>query len=402
MTNAPGHTDANSPKGPLAGVRILDLTTVVMGPAATQLLGDLGAEVIKVEGPEGDSLRRIGPARHPSMGTLFLQSNRNKKSIVLDLKKPEDKAHLLELASKTDALMTNIRPNGLKRLGLDYGAVSKVNPSIVYCQMVGYGSDGPYSGQAVYDDLIQAAAGVSGLFEAVDGDVRYAPLNICDRVTGLYAVIAVVSALMHRALTGEGQDIEVPMFETMTSFVLADNMGGRSFVPPESGAGYKRLLSRFRGPYPTGDGHLALVVYTDRDWQRFTDLVGRPDILQDPRFASQSTRTENAEACGQFLGEVLQQHPTDKWIDLLRGIDIPCAKVNSLDELFDDPHLNQVGMFQQHEHPTEGSILMARPPIKFGATPLSIRSLAPNLGEHADADFTGEAPAPAPARRNAG
>lgn len=380
--------DVTTAPGPLAGYRVLDLTTVVMGPAATQLLGDMGAEVIKVESPEGDSLRRIGPYRHRSMGTLYLQSNRNKKSLVLDLKSEEGKARLLDLATKADVLMTNIRPNGLRRLGLDYEPVSKANPKIVYCQMVGYGSDGPYSGQAVYDDLIQAAAGVSGLFEAVDGNVRYAPLNICDRVTGLYAANAALSALLHRSNTGQGQHIEVPMFETMASFVLADNMGGRSFVPPLGDAGYKRLLSRFRGPYPTADGHLALVVYTDRDWKRFTDLVGRPEILDDPRFTDQATRTENAEACGQFLAEVLPQRTNADWVPALREIDIPCAQVNSLDDLFEDPHLREVGLFQEFDHPTEGRIKMARSPLKFSRTPPTIRTLARNLGEDPDADFT--------------
>lgn len=380
-----GQDGAAAPTGPLTGYRVLDLTTVVMGPAATQILGDLGAEVIKVEAPEGDSLRRIGPSRHQSMGTLFLQSNRNKKSLVLDLKTPEGMAQLLELASGSDALMTNIRPKGLKRLGLDYSSLKAVNPAIIYCQMVGYGSDGPYAGQAVYDDLIQAAAGVSGLFKAVDGNVRYAPLNICDRVTGLYAAIAVLSALVHRVATGQGQEIEVPMFETMASFVLADNMGGMSFVPPLGPPGYKRLLSRFRGPYPTADGHLAIVVYTDRDWQRFTELVGRPEILENPSFTDQSTRTENAEACGQFLTEVLSQRPTDEWIGALRAIDIPCAPVNTLEGLFDDPHLQAVGMFEEYDHPTEGRIKMPRSPFRFGATPPSIQRLAPNLGEDTDA-----------------
>ncbi len=381
--------------GPLRGIRVLDMTTVVMGPAATQILGDLGADVIKVEAPEGDSLRRIGPAHHPLMGTLFLQSNRNKRSLVLDLKTEEGRARLLELAAEADVLMTNVRPQGLARLKLDYPQVAASNPGIVYCAMVGYGTDGPNAGQAVYDDLIQAAAGMSGLFRAVDGQTRYAPVNIADRVTGLYAAIAVLAALTHRAATGEGQAIEVPMFETMTSFVTADHMGGTSFEPPLGPPGYRRLLSRFRGPYPTADGHLALVVYTDRDWRRFTDLVGRPEVLDDPRFASQSTRTEHAEACGQFLSEVLPTRTTADWIPLLRAIDIPCSPVNGLEDLFADPHLQAVGMFQRHEHPTEGTITMARFPIRFGRTPAGIGRLAPNLGEHAGAAF---APRSAPSK----
>lgn len=382
-----GQEDAGPGFGPLRGVRVLDMTTVVMGPAATQILGDLGADVIKVESPEGDSLRRIGPMAHPGMGTLFLQSNRNKRSLVLDLKTPEGRDRLLELAAQADVLMTNVRPQGLARLQLDYANVARGNPGIIYCAMVGYGTDGPNAGQAVYDDLIQAGAGMSGLFRAVDGQTRYAPVNVADRVSGLYAAIAVLAALHHRDATGEGQEIEVPMFETMASFVTADHMGGQSFVPPLGEAGYKRLLSRFRGPYPTADGHLALVVYTNRDWQRFTDLVGRPDILDDPRFADQATRTDHAEACGQFLSDVLPSRSTADWIPLLRAIDIPCSPVNALDDLFQDPHLKAVNLFGQYDHPTEGTITMARFPIRFDRTPAGIGRLAPNLGEHPDATF---------------
>ncbi len=376
-----------TPRGPLSGLRVLDLTTVIMGPAATQMLADMGADVIKFEAPEGDSLRRIGPGRSELMGTLFLQSNRNKRSLVLDLRDPADRQRLLDLAREADALLTNIRGAGLRRLGLEYADLRKVNPALVYCQMVGYGSDGPNAGQAVYDDLIQAAAGVCGVFQAVDGQTRYAPLNICDRVSGLYAAIAVLGALLERSLSGEGQAIEVPMFETMASFVTADHMGGASFVPPLGKPGYGRLLSRFRGPYPTRDGHLALVVYTDRDWKVFTDLVGRPEVLERPEFASQTTRTEHAETCGHFLREVLPQRTTAEWIAALRAADIPCSVVNGLADLFEDPHLKAVGLFQEFDHPTEGRITMARPPVRFGRTPAAVTAVAPNLGEHPAAGF---------------
>jgi crotonobetainyl-CoA:carnitine CoA-transferase CaiB-like acyl-CoA transferase len=283
------------PSGPLQGVRVLDLTTVVMGPSATQMLGDLGADVVKIETPAGDSMRWIGPWRHAGMGPMFLNANRNKRSIVLDLKAPEGKTAALALAQQADVLVTNVRPQGLVRLGLDYEGVRKANSRIIYCAAVGYGSGGPDSGKAVYDDLMQAASGIAGLFGAVDGTPRYAPINICDRVVGLYVANAITAALYHRAMTGEGQAIEVPMFETMAQFVLADHMGGAAFVPAVGEMGYRRLLSRTRGPYATKDGYLSLSrclyrpalarLHADRrmprsaGYRRALPFAGKPDPL---------------------------------------------------------------------------------------------------------------------------
>jgi crotonobetainyl-CoA:carnitine CoA-transferase CaiB-like acyl-CoA transferase len=379
------------PTGPLRGVRVLDLTTVVMGPSATQILGDLGADVIKIEAQAGDSMRWIGPWRHEGMGPLFLQANRNKRSLVLDLKTPEGKAAALALAGQADVLVSNVRPQGLQRLGLDYESLRQTNPSLIYCSAVGYGSGGPSAGRAVYDDLMQAASGIAGLFGAVDGAPRYAPINICDRVVGLYAVIAVTSALHHKAVSGEGQMIEVPMFETMAQFVLADHVGGGAFVPQLGEMGYKRLLSRTRGPYATADGHLSLVVYTNAHWRAFTRLVGCPDLLDtDPRFASQETRTQNAEAAGAFLAAHLPARSNADWLDILHGVDIPACPVNSIDDLFHDPHLQAVGFFEEMEHATEGTLKVNRFPVRFSATPASVQRLAPNLGEH-NTEILGEA-----------
>jgi crotonobetainyl-CoA:carnitine CoA-transferase CaiB-like acyl-CoA transferase len=369
--------------GPLRGVRVLDLTTVVMGPSATQILGDLGADVVKVETQTGDTMRLIGPWRHEGMGSLFLQSNRNKQSVVLDLKTPEGKQAIIWLANRADVLVSNVRPQGLARLGLDYDSVRADNDRIIYCVAVGYGSDGPQSGKPVYDDLMQAASGIAGLFRAVDGAPRYAPLNICDRVVGLYVANAITSALYHRAMTGEGQAIEVPMFETMAQFVLADHMGGCAFTPPLGPMGYKRLLSRSRGPYATKDGDLSLVVYTDRHWRDFTGLVGCPDLMEnDERFRSQESRTRHAEEVGNFLADKLRARGNSEWLEALRQIDIPACPVNSIEELFDDPHLKAVGLFEEIDHPTEGKVMVSRHPVRYSRSPASIRRLAPNLGEH--------------------
>jgi crotonobetainyl-CoA:carnitine CoA-transferase CaiB-like acyl-CoA transferase len=367
--------------GPLHGVRILDLTTVIMGPAATQILGDLGADVIKVEQPAGDSMRNIGPFRHDGMGPMYLQANRNKRSVLLNLKDAADRATLLELASGVDVVVTNVRPQAMQRLGLDYAALTAVNPSVIYCAAVGYGAGGPDAGKAVYDDLMQAASGISGLFRAVDGAPKYAPINICDRVVGLYLVIAITSALHHRQATGEGQEIEVPMFETMAQFVLADHMGGGAFVPPIGNMGYKRLLSRVRGPYATRDGHLSLVVYTDKHWRAFSDMVGLPGLLDsDPRFRHQEARTQHAEDMGRFIEAQLPRFSNAEWIAKLEAADIPVSPVNSIEDLFTDPHLNAVGLFGDMVHPTEGVLKVARFPVKFSRSPATIRRLAPNKG----------------------
>ena len=379
---APIHS-GKAPSGPLAGVKILDLTSVVMGPAATQILGDLGADVIKIENPGGDIVRAIGPVRHEGMGPLFLQFNRNKRSVLLDLKSAEGREALLALAAQTDVLVSNIRPQALQRLGLDYETLSALNPRIIFCTAVGYGTEGPEAGKAVYDDLMQAASGIAGLFRAVDGAPRYAPVNLCDRVVGLYLTIAIQGALHHRQVTGEGQAVEVPMFETMVQFVLGDHMGGAAFVPPLGPMGYKRLLSRTRGPYRTKDGDLSLVVYTNAQWRAFSALVGAPDLLDtDPRFLTQETRTQYAEDMGRFIASHLPARTNAEWIAVLTAADIPVSPVNAIEDLFEDSHLKAVGLFEEREHPTEGTVKVTRFPVRFSKSPASIRRLAPTLGEH--------------------
>jgi crotonobetainyl-CoA:carnitine CoA-transferase CaiB-like acyl-CoA transferase len=369
--------------GPLAGIRILDLTTVVMGPFATQILGDFGADVIKVEAPDGDSMRKVGPFVHPGMGPLYMQANRNKRSVVLNLKEPADKATLLELVAKVDVLVYNIRPSAMRRLGLDYETLSKRHPGLILCGAFGFGETGPYAGRPAYDDILQAASGISSLFERVNGKPSYAPINICDRTVGLYLALTLSSALVHKARTGEGQSIELPMFETMAQFVLGDHVGGELFQPSQGGTGYKRLLSRQRGPYPTSDGHLCVVVYTDEHWRKFSAMIGVPDLVaNDPRFATLQERTVRAEEMGAFLTQMMPSKSTAEWLRLFEEADIPASPVNGLDDLFRDPHLNAVGFWREMEHPSEGRIRTTRPVGTWSRTQPDVRRLAPRLGEH--------------------
>jgi crotonobetainyl-CoA:carnitine CoA-transferase CaiB-like acyl-CoA transferase len=369
--------------GPLKNIKVLDLTTVVMGPSATQCLGDLGAEIIKVEHPSGDSMRLIGPFKNDGMGPLFLLANRNKKSITLDLKKQEHKKLLIELASKVDVVVSNIRPSALERLGISYESISKVNSKIIFCSAVGYGSAGPLAGNAVYDDLMQAASGISGLFRAIDGRPRYAPINICDRIVGLYVVIAITSALHHLNQTGEGQEIEVPMYETMTQFVLSDHMGGAVFSPPIGSMGYKRLLSTTRGPYPTLDGDLSIVVYTNAHWKAFLKIVDDEGLMEkDPRFVSQESRTQNAIDIGKYLADKLKSKSNFEWLKILKEADIPASPVNSIEDLLSDKHLEDVNFFQHISHPTEGNLKVPKFPIQFSKSPASMRLHPPAIGEN--------------------
>ena len=371
--------------GPLAGVRVLDLTTVLVGPYCTQILAEMGAEVLKVEAPEGDVVRLIGPARHPGMGCMFLTVNRGKHSIALDLKRPEGRAALLRLARGADVLVTNIRPRAMARLGLDYDAVREANGRIVYASVLGYGQDGPYAAQPAYDDLVQGATGIAAL-NGRGGEPRYVPLAMADRITGLAAVGAVNAALLHRERTGEGQRVEVPMFETVAGFVLGDHLGGRAFDPPLDAGGYARLLSPGRRPYRTRDGHVCTMIYNDRQWRGFCAAAGLPDLVsEDPRFASHATRTENIDAILAMLERVFAERTTAEWVRTLEGADLPVAPVHTLESLVRDPHLVASGFFAAEDHPTEGRLVRMAPAARFsaagGAEP---PRPAPRLGEHGE------------------
>jgi len=378
------NAERDAMSGPLNGVRVLDLTTVLMGPYATQILAEYGAEVLKVEPPEGDGTRGIGPMRSPGMGAIFLNANRGKRSMVLDLKRPEARAALLRLAENMDVLIYNVRPQAMARLGLSYEEVRAVNPRIVYVGVFGYGRAGPYGDRPAYDDLIQGAAGLPALsLMAGSPTPRYVPTTIADRTVGLSAVGAILAALLHRERSGEGQSVDVPMFETMTQFVMGDHLGGRSFVPAKGPAGYARLLAHERRPYPTRDGHICALIYSNRQWKSFCALIGQPQMFDaDPRLASLTTRTQHIDALYRFVAEQMPMRTTAEWMQALEEADIPCMPMHTPDSLLDDPHLRAVGFFSPVEHPSEGTLLSMSVPSTWSHSPPGPTRPAPRLGEH--------------------
>ena len=371
--------------GPLAGIRVLDLTTVVLGPLATQILGDLGAEVIKVESPEGDIMRYAGPARHREMGHVFLNLNRNKRSLVLDLKRPEAAPILLRLAARSDVLMHNMRPQAMARLGFAWERLQDVNPRLVYCSAQGYGQNGPLADRPAFDDIIQGGCGLVSLEMTTGGDARFVPTLIGDKTVGLTMVYAVMAALLQRAHTGRGQAIEVPMLETMTAFVMAEHMGGLTFDPPIGPPGYARMLAPDRRPHRTADGYICILPYTDRHWRDFFRLAGRPEFAEDPRLSDAQTRSRHVAELYALVAQCVRDRSSAYWLDRLKAADIPCGPVNPLAELPADAQLAAVDFFPLTEHPSEGAIRIVRPPVRFGDADCALRHPAPRLGEHSRA-----------------
>ncbi len=368
--------------GPLAGLRIVDLTTVVMGPYATQTLADLGADVIKVEPPGGDNLRAIGPMRSAGMGHLALHLNRNKRSIVLDLKQPAGRDALLRIAAAADALIYNVRPQAMARLKLSYDDLAAVNPKLVVVGAFGYAQGGPYAGKPAYDDLIQGAAGVAALAAQQSGDVpRYAPVTLADRSVGLQAAIALLAAVLHARSTGRGQAVEVTMFESVSQFVLGDHLGGATFHPPIGPTGYARLLAPHRKPYATSDGYLCVLIYNDRHWRSFFQAIGRLDLLEDPRFCNHSARAAHIAEVYAFVADTMKAESTAHWLQALNAGDIPVMPLHDMDSLIEDPQLASGGFFQTVEHPTEGRIVAMAPIGRYSATPPVIHRHVPHAGE---------------------
>lgn len=369
--------------GPLDGIRILDLSSVVMGPYATQILGDLGADVIKLEPPTGDNMRAVGPMRNPGMGAMYLHLNRNKRSIVLDLKTPQGRQACLDLAKTVDVLLYNVRPQSMARLGLSYADLAQANPKLVYVGAYGFGNTGPYAGKPAYDDLIQGMTAIPSLYQQNSGDVpRYAPLTLADRAVGMQVAIAMLAGVIQARASGQGQEIEVPMFEAMAQLVLGDHLGGETFSPPEGPTGYARLLVPYRRPYATSNGYVSVLIYNDKHWSRFFQIINRPDMLADERFNTHTARAQHIDAAYSFVSEVLATESSEHWLQAFNEADIPAAPLYSVDDLINDPHLQQVGMLKNLQHPSEGAIRSPAPVGNYSKTPLSIRRNAPQLGEH--------------------
>lgn len=369
--------------GPLQDIRIIDLTTVVMGPFATQILGDMGADVIKVEAPAGDGLRYANRGRHHDMGNLFLNNNRNKRSLVLDLKQEKGREVLLRLVSQSDVLVSNMRLQAMARLGLAYADVSAVNRALIYVACVGFGQNGPYADRAAYDDLIQAMVGIPNLFERAYGDEpKFFPVNFCDRVTGLTVVNAISAALFYRERSGEGQSIEIPMFETMLQFLMSDHLGGYTFEPPDGPMGYTRIVNPNRRPYRTKDGYIALLVYNDKQWTEFLQLIDRPELIGRGIFANLTTRGQNIVEVYGFVRDCMSRRTTSEWLALLEESDLPYAAVPRLEDLCADEHLQAINFFQEQEHPSEGRIRTTAIPSCWSESQPTLRRAAPRLGEN--------------------
>ncbi|TNE40132.1 MAG: CoA transferase [Alphaproteobacteria bacterium] len=372
--------------GPLKGLKILDLTSVLLGPYATQVLGDLGAEVIKVENPTGDILRWGGPGRSRDMGPIFLNVNRNKRSLTLDLKTEEARDILKKMVETADVFIHNIRENAIQKLGFDYEAVKAIRPDIVYVHAVGFSKDGAYGGRQAYDDLVQAASGTTHFQSLVDGDPtpRYVPALLADKTTGLHAVYATLAALFHRERTGEGQFVEVPMLESFVSFSFAEHLYGHTFVPPTGQMGYKRVMNPNRKPYQTKDGYISIVPYDDRQWEEFFRIGDRLEVYDDPRFSTYQARTENSEDLYGIIAEVALTKTTNEWLEALDAARVPAMRANDFDTLMKDPHLVSVDFFEEHDHPTEGRYIQMKAPINFEKSPSSLRRHPPHLGEDSD------------------
>jgi crotonobetainyl-CoA:carnitine CoA-transferase CaiB-like acyl-CoA transferase len=370
--------------GPLHGIRIIDMTSVLMGPFASQSLGDMGADVIKVESPHGDLVRQIGPARHEDMGPIFLNTNRNKRSVVLDLKHPAGVRALKRLLADADVLMYNVRPQAMARLGLDYEAVSAINPRIVYAGLFGFGQDGPYAARPAYDDLIQGAATLPHLIARATGGIpRYVPTAMADRIVGQTAVGAILASLLARGRTGRGDRVDIPMFETMVAFVLGDHMGGLTYEPPLDGGGYARQLSPERRPYRTSDGYICALVYNDKQWQGFLKAIGREALAdQDDRFATFANRSRNIDFVYGTLSRIFEERTTAQWMSLLEEADVPFMPMHDLQSVLHDPHLEATGFFTTVEHPSEGTIRTMRMPVNWANSTADEPLPAPRLGEN--------------------
>ncbi len=366
---------------PLEGVRVLDLSTVVLGPYASQILAEYGADVIKIEAPEGDSTRRTGPSTEDGMGAIFLGVNRGKRSIVLDLKTAAGRDALHALVDTADVLMHSIRPQKLAAIGLDPATLRARCPRLVYVGLHGFAEAGPYGGMPAYDDIIQGMSGCAALMERQTGRALYYPTIAADKTTGLVAAHAILAALFKRERSGQGSTVEVPMFETMVAFNLVEHLYGQHFEPALAPPGYPRLLNPYRRPYATLDGYLCAMPYTDAHWQRFFIEAGEPALADDPRFVSIAERTRHIEALYQIADRILATRSTADWLAVFDRLEIPASRMNRLEDLPDDAHLKATGFFETIDDPQMGRLRFTGVPVRIDGQKLPTR-MAPRLGQH--------------------
>lgn len=376
------HDDVPPAEGPLAGIRVLDLTVNVLGPVSTQILGDMGADVIKIEAPEGDYTRFVGPSRSEGMGTFFLNINRNKRSVVLDLKQPESLATLLDLAESADVFVHSMRLGAARRLGIDYEALAARNPRIVYASAGGYRQGSSRAEWPAFDDVIQGVSGIAALNGQATGEPRYFPTVICDKLCGYVLASSIGMALYARERTGLGQEVHVPMMETMVGFNMLEHLWGGVLDQPELGLGYSRMLTPHRRPYRTLDGYICLLANTDGQWRRMFGAIDRQDLLGDPRFTEIAPRSRNIDTLYGILTEAMAKRTTEDWRQRLDAADIPNGPVMTLEQIYNDPYLAETDFFHRVEHPTEGRFVTMAVPTHFSRTPARVRRLPPRLGEH--------------------
>ncbi|MFK0292711.1 CaiB/BaiF CoA transferase family protein [Streptomyces sp. NPDC090442] len=381
--------------GPLSGVRVVELASVIMAPYAAQQLGDLGADVIKVEPPAGDMTRHYPPTRNPGMGALTLNLNRNKRSVVVDLKAPGGREALLDLLATADVFLTNVRPQALARLGLGYEEVAAANSGLVYLNAQGFRSDSALGGHAAYDDIVQAASGLVWLNEQVSGVPYFVPTVLADKICGLVIVQSALAALHHRDRTGQGQHVEVPMADTMLAFNLVEHLAAATLDPPEGPIGYRRALSSQRTASRTADGWMCILPYSDRNWRDFFAFVGRPELADEPRFASLPERARNVDELYALVAELTVHHTNAEWQSFCDSASIPAAPVLSLDEAANSDYAVEGELLKTVEHPTEGGYYLIGQPVRYWATPAGLHRHCPALGEHTEEVFAeiGRSPA---------
>ena len=368
--------------GPLSGVRVVDLTINVLGPVSTMILGDMGAEIIKIETPRGDDNRRNGPARNPNMGAMFLGMNRNKKSVVLNLKKPAAAEALMKLVDGADVFVHSMRPKAAERLGFGYPAIAARNPRTIYAFAPGYRGDGPRRDDPAYDDVVSGESGIVGLMQRARGEPSFVPFVVIDKFCGYVLASTIGMALYAREKTGRGQEVHVPMFETMVQYNLLEHMMGGAFNPPLGNMGYPRLFSPDRMPYRTKDGYICLLAISDEQWKRLLTAMGCPEVFDDPRFSTILERNKNIAALYAVVTANMPRKTTAEWRGILTAADIPNGPVNQLEDLLHDPYLEQTGFFRHYNHPTEGPLVETAIPAHFSETPGDVRLPPPTLGEH--------------------